>query len=246
MARRRNTTLFDTLFQYLVVVPWWVGPMLAGLAYLSLHFAIPLLLGTGLRIEPKNNIVVPSVSLLQALSIGLAPWASAFVLLVWGCAGSKRLVDRARLSKQTGLESIRRLSWREFELLMCEAFRRQGYLIEHTGESGPDGGVDLVLRRNDEKTLVQCKQWRNESVGVKPVRELRGVVASDGAQHGIFVTSGTYTEAAKDFAWRNPLTLISGLQLAEMIQNVQSQCTAPTIFSPDPSMIEAEPHPRTP
>jgi restriction system protein len=45
-----------------------------------------------------------------------------------------------------------------------------------TGGGGPDGGVDLVLRKpggnGSEKFLVQCKQWRALKVGVDVVREL--------------------------------------------------------------------------
>lgn len=86
--------------------------------------------------------------------------------------------------------------------------------MEHTGGGGPNGGIDFVLRRNGAKTIVQCKQWRTESVGVKPVRELLGVVVSEGAQAGIFVTSGTYTDDAIAFAKKNPLlTLIDGVSL---------------------------------
>jgi restriction system protein len=174
------------------------------------------------------------------LSIGFAPMASFFVLILAVCAGVKKFVDRKRLDVQTGSESIRRLPWREFELLICEFYRRQGYLVDHTGRDGPDGGVDLVLRRNGEKTLVQCKQWRVESVGVKLVRELLGVVTSEHARHGIFVTSGDYTEAAKDFARSNPLTLVAGGKLAEMIRSVQSQAELQVSERSPPVSSEAD------
>lgn len=52
------------------------------------------------------------------------------------------------------------MSWQEFELLVGEAFRLQGYEVAEIGGGGPDGGVDLVLRKDREKFLVQCKQWK--------------------------------------------------------------------------------------
>ena len=87
---------------------------------------------------------------------------------------------------------------------------------------GPDGGVDLVLRKNGEKLLVQCKHWRIERVGVKVVRELFGVVAAENASGGIAVSSGTFTQEAMDFARGKPLELINGAELTKMIAEVKN------------------------
>lgn len=63
---------------------------------------------------------------------------------------------------------------------MGEAFRMQGYRVVETGGNGPDGGIDLILRKDREKYLVQCKQWKAFSVVVPVVRELYGVMAAKG------------------------------------------------------------------
>jgi restriction system protein len=76
------------------------------------------------------------------------------------------------------------MSWREFEQLVGEAFRQRGYQISENSGGGPDGGVDLVLRKGSEKWLVQCKQWRATQVGVVIVRELYGLIAAEGATGG--------------------------------------------------------------
>jgi restriction system protein len=52
------------------------------------------------------------------------------------------------------------MSWREFEILVCQGFRRKGFQVGELGGGGAGGGVDLVLRRGGEKHLVQSKQWR--------------------------------------------------------------------------------------
>ena len=46
------------------------------------------------------------------------------------------------------------------------------------GGGGTDGGVDLVLRRGNDKFLVQCKQWKAFKVPVQPMRELYGVMTA--------------------------------------------------------------------
>ena len=223
MARRNKDNLLEDLFNLLVTAPSWFGPPIAAFAYLLFRFLLPIVVGYGSG--PKLN---PSSQLLGGISITLAPFVSLLILAIWGRAEVKKLFDRKRLDNQTGLASIRRLSWQEFERLLYEAFRRQGYLVEHRGGAGPDGGIDLVLRRDGQKALVQCKHWKYQSVPVQLVRELMGVVFSEGAQHGIFVTFGTYTEPARSFARDNPLTLIDGKQLMTMICAMQSSPTPET------------------
>ena len=58
-----------------------------------------------------------------------------------------------------------------------------------------------------------------------------GVVFSEGAQLGIFVTYGTYSEPARDFARNNPLTLIDGKELMAMIRSVQSNPSPETAMA---------------
>jgi restriction system protein len=35
--------------------------------------------------------------------------------------------------------------------------------------AGPDGGVDLQLKKDGNRFLVQCKQWRTQKVGVNDI-----------------------------------------------------------------------------
>jgi len=85
-------------------------------------------------------------------------------------------------------------------MLIGEAFRPQGFTVTETGGGDADGGVDLVLAKNGEKFLVQCKQWKAFKVGVSVVRELYDVMAAKGVAGGDVVTSGQFTAEAKEFA----------------------------------------------
>ncbi len=40
-----------------------------------------------------------------------------------------------------------------------------------------DGGIDLVLRKEGQLTIVQCKLWKTQRVDVKVVREMFGLLA---------------------------------------------------------------------
>lgn len=107
-------------------------------------------------------------------------------------------------------------------LLVGEAFRLQGYEVTELGGEGPDGGVDLVLRKGKEKFLVQCKQWKAFKVGVQVVRELYGVMAAKGAAGGFVVTSGSFTEDAMAFASGRNVNLVDGPKLFGLIQQAKA------------------------
>lgn len=123
------------------------------------------------------------------------------------------------------------MSWREFEMLVGEGFRLQGYQVVETGGGGADGGVDLVLARpgksGGEKFLVQCKQWRAYKVGVDVVRELYGVMAARGATGGFVVTSGRFTDDAVSFASGRNVTLVDGPKLVGLIRQAKAGAGQP-------------------
>lgn len=118
------------------------------------------------------------------------------------------------------LAAIKRLDWRRFEQLVAEAFSRQGFAAQLTGQGGADGGVDVVLRRRGVTLLVQCKQWQSSSVGVKVVREMFGLMAAHGADGIVVVSTGGFTREALDFAQGRPVDLVDGEQLVGLMKEV--------------------------
>jgi restriction system protein len=132
--------------------------------------------------------------------------------------------------------AIRAMSWRQFERLVGEGFRRQDYEVIETGQNGADGGVDLVLKKNGEKTFVQCKQWRSQRVGVVVVRELYGVMAARGAAQGCVVTCGTFTPEARQFAKDCNVDLLDGDALSTLIREVGP----PTASTASPAQTNAD------
>ncbi|MBB6257839.1 restriction system protein [Xanthomonas arboricola] len=166
-----------------------------------------------------------------------APLAWTLLGVCWLAALLSYLGKRSRrrfLETRTTLESLAAGGWRQFEQLVGEAFRRQGYSVEETGLGGADGGIDLILRKDGRRTLVQCKQWKRQQVGVSVVREMYGLLAHHQAHAVKIACIGTYTKDAERFAEGKPIELISGEQLLKMIQAVQQQVAA----QPTPSRIE--------
>jgi restriction system protein len=137
--------------------------------------------------------------------------------------GRKKREHLLSETKQRGKQNaLLNMSWREFEMLVGGVFRQRGFTVVEMGGNGADGGIDLVLKKNGETHLVQCKQWKAYKVGVEVVRELYGVMAAKGAVNGYVVTSGVYTNEATAFASGRNIELVDGGKLTQMIQSVKS------------------------
>ncbi|WP_197714608.1 restriction endonuclease [Nitrosomonas supralitoralis] len=95
--------------------------------------------------------------------------------------------------------------------------RKRKNLVRFAGSGKADGGIDWVLKKDDEIFLVQCKQWRAYKVSVTVVRELLGVMVTKGAAGGFVVTSGIFTSEAQSFAKGQNIELIDGSELRAMI-----------------------------
>lgn len=216
MARKQEPSLADATFETLKHTPFWVGPTLAAVVFLLLYYVVPFLIpaskgGFGIGIMAKTFL--PMFGWLLALMI----------MMTWIAAEVHKFLNRRLLDTQTGADSIRNLSWRDFERLVCEAYRRQGYIANTVGTASGDGGVDVELSRPGETIVVQCKQWRAYKVGVTTVRELLGVVVSRGATKGIIVTSGRFTQEAVRFADQNPeIELLDGTMVTDLVTQVRA------------------------
>ncbi len=204
-------------FEQIAAMPWWLGILIGLLGYIAIRH------GIGWYFGAVSNPYTSGLGKLAASGI-YAPLA--WILLI-GCwiAALASFIGRGRrrqlLDRQTGLDSLRRMSWRQFEQLAGEAFRRQGYAIEETGLGGADGGIDLILRRNGQTTLVQCKQWQNRQVGVKVVREMYGLLVHHNAAAVKIVALGDYTPDAHRFAHGKPIELIHGGELIATVRSLQ-------------------------
>ena len=228
MGRKRNQTgLMDSV----ATLPWPAGVVLGIVGFLVIRFVFPL-------IAPGSaaTLLSPLVTVFAFF------WLAGCLLGALGSAIKAKSRQRL-LDTRTDLESLSATGWRNFERLVGEAFRRQGYAVDENHQSGPDGGIDLVLHKDGRRILVQCKQWRRQQVGVSVVREMYGLLIHHNADAVKIVSTGTYTADAEVFANGKPIELIPGEDLLQMIRAVQPPSSeTPTI---DPS-IQIEPIMGTP
>lgn len=200
---RKNPTTTETL----ILLPWWVSSTLAVVVFFGgtiLQSALP----------PAARGFAPTIGMLQ--------FAFAIILLLISLKSFVRSFSTKRnLESQSGIESLKELHWKDFENLLAEVFRRQGFSVEEQLGGGADGGVDLVLNEDGRKTLVQCKLRTNRSVGIPVARELYGTITAERAFSGILVTTSAFTSEVHRFAVDKPIRLIAGSELLDLIRAVQ-------------------------
>jgi restriction system protein len=210
------------------LLPWWAGVGLALLGYLLLSqlaaaWAQPVEAHPGQTGALVQGALLGSLATLGQYVVPVVCLAGA-ALSAWRRHQRRALVDAVAHAPAAG--TIEGMSWSEFEMLVGEAYRLQGFQVTETGGGAPDGGVDLVLTRGGETFLVQCRQWRASKVGVDTVRELFGVMAARGATGGFVVTSGRFTNEAKLFTQGRNLQLVDGPRLLAMLQQAQQSRSA--------------------
>ncbi|MBM7454382.1 restriction system protein [Oceanisphaera litoralis] len=227
MARRRRQSLIEDMIDIAAKLPWWLSLLLAIISYLILeHFA-----AGPFEVEVTPGSTVPA----NLTELMLRPFFMAmqfFIPLAFtfgaGLSAIKALKGRSLAQKyiSISLQQPRTgstakptddMSWQQFELLVGQAFRQQGYRVIDGGEAGADGGVDVHLKKDGLTYFVQCKHWKAKSVGVSVVRELYGVIAGAGAEGGFVVTSGNFTEEAEAFARDKRISLLDGKALDDML-----------------------------
>lgn len=223
MPRKKRPDPLNDLLELIALLPWWVGVIFAIVSYAGLH-----MLATSAAPKPTDIhqlSTVMSHALLKAIATIGQYLLPAIGLIGAGVSVYRRHQRKSLLTSVADSDAadvLSRMSWQEFEMTVGEAFRLDGFDIEERGGGGADGGVDLVLRREREKFLVQCKQWKAQQVGVSIVRELYGVMAAEGAAGGFVVTSGRFTKDAIAFAEGRNVVLIDGSILFDMIKNAKS------------------------
>jgi len=220
MARKQKTSPTDDLMNAIALLPWWAGVGLALVSYFVLHkFA-----SQEAVMNTATGQIAPSVALVVGrVAANIGQYLVPFICLAGAGISAYRRRQRqtlvANVADNSAADALEGISWQEFEMLVGESFRLKGYEVRENATGGPDGGIDLVLRKGNEKFLVQCKQWKAFTVGVTIVRELYGVMAAEGAAGGFVVTSGKFTREATDFAKGRNVQLIDGTVLVGMIKS---------------------------
>jgi hypothetical protein len=199
---------YDRLILWIVKhVPGRGVVLLAGISYLGVGLAFPLLLD------------VPKLWLFDLNIFGTIFAAS----LVFGWLFVQiQARDRRHLLEWSG--DLRLLDGEEFEWFVGELFRREGWSVRERGrQDAPDGNVDLELTRGSERRLVQCKRWTAQWAGVDEIRRFVGTLTREKLppSAGIFVTLSRFNQHAIAEASIAGLELIDNVDLLARVEKVR-------------------------
>src|ERR1044072_358765 len=98
MPRRKNSWADN-----LVLAPWWVSAALALLVFIMLLSVLPATIANG------------------ALVLGI----TFMLLMISALSAFRSLRTKSLVGAQTSVDSLRDLSWKRFEDVLAEAYRRQ-------------------------------------------------------------------------------------------------------------------------
>ena len=91
-----------------------------------------------------------------------------------------------------------------------------------TGRSG-DGGIDGTIKEDTlglDEVYIQAKKYADgHTVGESDLRNFAGAIDAAGTTKGVFVSTASFTRAAKDYVKRSPkrIVLIDGEELARLM-----------------------------
>ncbi|TVP59540.1 MAG: restriction endonuclease [Nodularia sp. (in: Bacteria)] len=127
------------------------------------------------------------------------------------------------------LQIIKKFSPAFFEKLVVDLLVKMGYggTRKDAGKTvgrSSDGGIDGIINEDRlglDVIYIQAKRWEN-SVGRPEIQKFAGALQGVRARKGIFITTSTFTNEAKDYVSRidSKIVLIDGETLTRfMIEN---------------------------
>ena len=128
--------------------------------------------------------------------------------------------ERLYREQLADLRRLRDMDPLEFELVVCRMFEKLGYRVEHTPFTN-DGGKDALMWRNGTKCVLECKRYREGNhVGRPELQKFFAAMKEERASWGVFVTTSSFTDTAKEYSKKSGLELVSGEGLAQLMEQV--------------------------
>ena len=139
-----------------------------------------------------------------------------------------------KTADQELLEKIRTLDAYSFKKYIAEIFQSFGYQTKVTPYNR-DNGIDIIMRKNNLQSYVQCKKHNISTVEASAVKDFYEPIASRlNGGFAFIITINSFSEDAKRFA-KNPkhtgnIMLIDGQRLLRLIQSAEKNSSHPVPF----------------
>lgn len=129
-----------------------------------------------------------------------------------------------------------------FEKMVVQLLLKMGYgsALEDgfvTGCSG-DEGIDGIIREDKlgfSSIYIQAKRWAEDKAIVRPeIQKFVGALAGQGAQKGLFITTGTFTKEARSYVEKQLSTkvvLVDGEKLTKLMIEYNLGVSVETVYT---------------
>ena len=118
-------------------------------------------------------------------------------------------------------DALSRIAWQDFEVLVANHYRDQGYDVLHCGDGHAgmrnNSEVDLRMRKGGKLTLVHCRHESVSRVNAGDVARLIETGAEDEAAEVIVVSSADIPESARQVGEAGGAKLIDGMAVRAML-----------------------------
>ena len=108
-----------------------------------------------------------------------------------------------------------------FEREVANIYKAHQYEAKTTKAIG-EGGVDIRLWKDDEYSIVQCKNVSRQ-IDEPIIRQLLEIMQQEDASKAILICSGGFTPKARNFAKNKPLELLDLNQFLKLVNEIYPQ-----------------------
>ena len=108
----------------------------------------------------------------------------------------------------------------DFEELVAELYRALGHEARRTGTPGERVVDVVVVAKNGQHWIVQCKQWRG-AVGESVIREFYAAMHREHAAQGAIITTARFTPKARQWAEGKALHLYDGPEFLRALKRIK-------------------------
>ncbi len=144
MARKKSSTSED-LMEIGMKLPWQACLVLALIAYLGFHYLVTMPPRPVVIADPKQMGLAMGSMVFRQAAITAGMFLQYLVPLALLIGAAVSAVKRRRhsalhlaVASSPNRNALERMSWREFEGLVGEVFRRKGFEVVERGGNAPD------------------------------------------------------------------------------------------------------------
>jgi restriction system protein len=184
----------NSIFAILLRSPWWVSSVVALLILTVAWVALPL--------QYK----------LFGMLISGPFWA------ISAMAGWKKIRAPNPEYIEHRLQLFRSMSWQDFSAGVEQALLRDGFVV--TRIDRPE--VDFFIASAERKGLVSCKRWKVPTNGIEPLRDLHQAMLAQDGHECIYITTGSFTQNAMQFAVDKKIRLLHGIALVRFLRELKA------------------------